>query len=76
MTASHYTKVLKQIGHKKGRLEAWKKHNVPKPRKFGSSTKRCVRCLRYNAHITKYGLHLCRQCFREVALELGFKKYS
>ena len=23
----------------------------------------------------KYGLYLCRQCFREVATRLGFKKY-
>ncbi|MEM2023046.1 MAG: 30S ribosomal protein S14 [Archaeoglobaceae archaeon] len=22
-----------------------------------------------------YGIYLCRQCFREVAPELGFKKY-
>lgn len=76
MTASHYTKVLKQIANKKGRLKAWEKHNVPKKRRFGPGTKRCTRCLRHEAHITKYGLHLCRQCFREIALELGFKKYS
>ena len=26
--------------------------------------------------IRKYGMHLCRQCFRDMAPELGFKKYS
>jgi len=25
--------------------------------------------------IRKYGLYLCRRCFREVAPVLGFKKY-
>ena len=74
MTASDHTKVLKQIGHKKGKIEAWKKHNTPKERV--GRAKRCIRCGRRGAHISKYGLHLCRQCFREVALELGFKKYE
>ena len=76
MTASHYTKVLKQIGHKKGKLAKWKKHNTPKKRSYGAAVKRCWRCGRMGAHISKYDLHLCRQCFREIALELGFKKYS
>ena len=26
--------------------------------------------------IEKYGLNLCRQCFREIAADIGFKKYS
>ena len=26
--------------------------------------------------VRRYGMHLCRQCFREIAPELGFKKYS
>ena len=25
--------------------------------------------------VRKYGLNLCRQCFREVAEKIGFKKY-
>jgi len=25
--------------------------------------------------VRKYGLNFCRQCFREVAVGLGFKKY-
>lgn len=36
----------------------------------------CVRCGRKRGIIRRYGLHLCRQCFREVAPELGFRKYS
>ncbi|MCH2267774.1 MAG: 30S ribosomal protein S14 [Candidatus Thalassarchaeum betae] len=26
--------------------------------------------------IRRHGLRLCRQCFREVAPDIGFKKYS
>lgn len=36
----------------------------------------CRRCGRKRGIIRRYGLHLCRQCFRETAGEIGFKKYS
>ncbi len=36
----------------------------------------CIRCGRKRGIIRKYGLRLCRQCFRETAEEIGFKKYS
>ncbi|MCS7134506.1 MAG: 30S ribosomal protein S14 [Candidatus Pacearchaeota archaeon] len=52
------------------------KHCKPKERKFGIAAKKCTRCGRFGAHLNQYGLHLCRQCFREIAEELGFKKYS
>jgi small subunit ribosomal protein S14 len=26
--------------------------------------------------VRRYGLRLCRQCFRDTAPELGFKKYE
>ncbi|HLC99146.1 MAG TPA: 30S ribosomal protein S14 [Candidatus Nanoarchaeia archaeon] len=52
------------------------KHNAPKERSCGISRKRCGRCGRIRAHIDKYGLNLCRQCFREVAQDIGFKKYN
>ncbi|HLC80527.1 MAG TPA: 30S ribosomal protein S14 [Candidatus Nanoarchaeia archaeon] len=52
------------------------KHNKPKERSCGLSKHKCSRCLRSGGHISKYGLHLCRLCFREIAVELGFKKYS
>ncbi len=44
-------------------------------KKFGRS-EGCVRCGRKRGVIRRYGLRLCRQCFREVAFELGFRKYS
>ncbi|MEK6820317.1 MAG: 30S ribosomal protein S14 [Nanoarchaeota archaeon] len=52
------------------------KHNKPKERKTGIVSKKCERCGRFGAHISSYGLNLCRQCFREIAEEIGFKKYS
>ncbi len=36
----------------------------------------CDRCGRKRGIVRRYGMHLCRQCFREIAPELGFKKYS
>ena len=45
-------------------------------RKYGSGSRKCRRCGRHGGIIRKYGLYYCRQCMREVAKELGFKKYS
>ena len=36
----------------------------------------CERCGRKRGLIRAYGLHMCRQCFREKAEEMGFKKFS
>lgn len=76
MTYSDYKKVFKQLRAKPVKLKKFMKHNAPKERKFGRNVKRCSRCGRTRGHIDKYGLDLCRQCFREIATKLGFKKYS
>ncbi len=47
-----------------------------KERKFGKGVVRCRRCGRHGGVIRKYGLYYCRQCIREVAKQLGFKKYN
>lgn len=47
-----------------------------KPRWYGKGARPCVRCGQYGPVIQKYGLMLCRQCFREVAPMMGFKKYN
>ena len=36
----------------------------------------CVLCDRKRGLVRRYGMHLCRQCFRDKAMELGFKKYD
>lgn len=76
MTASDWKKILKQLKNKQVIMQKFLKHNKPKDRKFGVAARKCERCGRFGAHINSYGIHLCRQCFREIAEDLGFKKYS
>jgi small subunit ribosomal protein S14 len=76
MTASDLNKILKQLKNKPEVMQKVLKHNRPKKRKIGISTKKCERCGRFGAHINSYGLNLCRHCFREIAEEIDFKKYS
>lgn len=76
MSYSNYKKVFKQLKAKPTKLNKYIKHNSPKDRSCGRATKKCQRCGRIRGHIDKYGLNLCRQCFREVATRIGFKKYS
>jgi len=76
MTYSDYRKAFKQLKAKPTKMQKYIKHNAPKARKYGRSTKKCRRCGRPGGHISKYGLSLCRSCFREVATSLGFKKYN
>jgi small subunit ribosomal protein S14 len=76
MTASDWHKILKQLESKPAIKEKYLKHNKPKDRKAGIAAFKCERCGRFNAHIKSYGLNLCRHCFREIATEIGFNKYS
>ena len=50
--------------------------SVRKVRKFGKGEYKCRRCDRTGGVIRKYDLNYCRQCFRDVAPQLGYKKYS
>lgn len=52
------------------------KYRPPLERKYGRGVQVCRRCGSRDAVIQKYGLYLCRQCFREVAFALGFRKYN
>jgi len=76
MTTSNYTKVFKQLRSKPAKLSKFIKHNAPKKRSCGDMHRKCRRCGRTGAHIQGYGLKLCRQCFRDIAKEIGFKKYN
>ncbi len=76
MTASDWKKVFNQIGNKPEKKAKFIKHNKPKERKIGISVRKCGKCGRFGAHIKSYGLNLCRHCFREMAVEIGFNKYS
>ena len=76
MTASDWKKILKQLKNKPAVMEKFLKHCKPKDRKIGIAVRKCERCGRFGAHIKSYGLNLCRHCFREIAEEIGFKKYN
>ncbi len=41
----------------------------------GKGKRKCKICGASNGLIRKYGLYICRRCFREVGEELGFRKY-
>ncbi len=76
MTVSNYKKMFTQLDHKPVKAKKFEKHNKPKDRKFGPTTKCCKRCGSNKGHIGKYSIGLCRKCFREIAPKIGFKKYS
>lgn len=44
-------------------------------RRVGRGVQICRRCGSRDAVIQKYGIYLCRQCFREVARSIGFRIY-
>jgi small subunit ribosomal protein S14 len=52
------------------------KKSVKQERKYGKGSRPCRRCGSYGPVIRSYGLMVCRQCFREVAVKIGFEKYS
>jgi len=37
---------------------------------------KCRRCHNNKGMIRKYNLRLCRRCFKDIALEIGFHKYG
>jgi len=76
MTASDWRKVLKQLKEKPVVMDKFIRHNKPKTRTTGIALNKCERCGRFGAHIGSFGLNLCRQCFREIAVDIGFRKYS
>ncbi len=76
MSYSNYKKPFKQLKAKPLKLKKYIKHNAPKERSCGRSLKPCSRCGRIGGHVAKYGLNLCRQCFRDIASKIGFKKYD
>lgn len=66
----------KQLLGKPVRLAKFLKFSAPKKRKSGRGATQCRRCGKTEGMINKYGLGYCRQCFREEAKKLGFRKYE
>ena len=66
----------KQLVNKPAKLAKFLKFSKPMERKFGRNATPCRSCGKTEGVINKYGLRYCRQCFRDEAKKLGFKKYS
>ncbi|QDZ24518.1 ribosomal protein S29 [Chloropicon primus] len=54
------------MGHK----NVWNSH----PRDYGLGSHPCRVCGSHHGVIRKYGLNICRRCFRENAKDIGFRK--
>lgn len=76
MTTSDHKKMLDQLKVKPAKAGKFIKHNAPKKRSCGRSQHVCTRCGSWHGHIKKYGLNMCRRCFRDVATKIGFKKFN
>jgi small subunit ribosomal protein S14 len=66
----------KQLVKKPIKMAKFMKFNKPKARKSGRNATPCRICGKTEGVINKYGLRYCRQCFREIAEDLGFSKFS
>ncbi|KAK9831978.1 hypothetical protein WJX81_005586 [Elliptochloris bilobata] len=53
-----------------GHAEIWDSHNNT----HGKGGRQCRVCANHWGLIRKYGLNICRQCFREYAKDIGFVK--
>ena len=76
MTISDWKKAFKQFKSRPVKLKKYIKHNAPKKRVCGRVNCKCELCGRYDGMISKYKFKLCRICFREIAPNVGFKKFS
>jgi len=54
-----------------GHQEVWDSHPV----NHSKGGRKCRVCSNQWGLIRKYGLNVCRQCFREYAKDIGFTKY-
>ncbi|KAI8473111.1 MAG: 40S ribosomal protein S29-like protein [Monoraphidium minutum] len=50
----------------------WNSH----PKDYGKGGRTCRVCGNGGGIIRKYGLNICRQCFRDYAKDIGFVKYK
>lgn len=75
MTAKDWEKTFKSVAHKKAESGRMLKFNKPQEKKCGRGKRVCEICKRRKALIKRYSLNICRQCFRDTAKGIGFKKY-
>ncbi|MBN1923925.1 MAG: 30S ribosomal protein S14 [Nanoarchaeota archaeon] len=75
MTAKDWKKSFKQVAHKKAESTRQLKFNKPVEKKYGRGRRVCSICGRRGALIRRYELNVCRQCFKDIANGIGFKKF-
>jgi small subunit ribosomal protein S14 len=75
MAGKGFERNIKQLQNKQVKLARFLRFNKPKARKTGADLKKCRKCGKTSGVISKYGLLYCRQCFREEARKIGFRKY-
>ncbi|KAG5176942.1 putative 40S ribosomal protein RPS29 [Tribonema minus] len=46
------------------------------PKAYGKGGNKCRVCANQHGIIKKYGINMCRQCFRTYAYDIGFHKLS
>ncbi|KAB5545699.1 ribosomal protein S14 [Coniochaeta sp. 2T2.1] len=46
-----------------------------RPKTYGKGSRACRVCAHQAGLIRKYGLNICRQCFREKSADIGFTKF-
>jgi len=56
---------------KMGHDAVWNSH----PKNYGKGSRKCRVCSNQGGLIRKYGLNVCRQCFRQYASDIGFTKF-
>ncbi len=54
-----------------GHSNVWGSH----PKGYGKGSRQCRVCGSRSGVIRKYGLDICRRCFKENANQIGFHKY-
>jgi len=75
MTAKNWKKSFDILSHKKAESGRMLKFNKPQEKKFGRGKRVCDICGRKGSLIRRYSLNVCRQCFRDVAKNIGFNKF-
>jgi small subunit ribosomal protein S14 len=71
-----FERIAKTLKGKPVKYNRFIKFSSHKIQPHDARSRKCIRCNRPEAHIGIHGLNYCRQCFREVAKDIGFRKYG
>jgi small subunit ribosomal protein S14 len=71
-----YERIAKTLKGKPAKYSRFTRFNQHKTQPHDARSRRCIRCNRPEGLVSMHGLNYCRECFREVAKDLGFRKYG